>query len=163
MAGRPGESTGRTDATAAHTPAEEAPDAGTPADGSAPRLPASLTFRTPRVSVLAVLAIAACATPLATTAGGWALLVYLFPLALLVWLLRTGTTVTAESVTARTVLGRAEMPWDEIGSLRVHRQARLQAVLRSGKRVTLPSVRPRDLPRFAMMSGGRLPDPYAAE
>lgn len=143
-------------------PDSSAEDGDNTAEASPP-LPASLTFRPPRVSILAVVAIAACATPLATTAGGWALLIYLVPLALLVWILRTGTTVTAESVTTRTVLGGQEMPWNEITSLRVHRQSRLQAVLRSGKQVPLPAVRPRDLPRFAVMSGGRLPDPSAAE
>ncbi|MEV0697777.1 PH domain-containing protein [Saccharopolyspora sp. NPDC050389] len=130
---------------------------------AAPEGPKSLTFRITPVALLGVLAVAICATPLATTAGTWALLLYLIPLGLLVWILRTRTTVDAEQVTVRTVFGRAKFGWDDVVSLRLNEKRWLKAVLRSGKEVQLPAVRVRDLPRVAAISGGRLPDPTTQE
>ncbi|MCI2423330.1 PH domain-containing protein [Saccharopolyspora sp. K220] len=128
-----------------------------------PEGPKSLTFRITPVSLLAVLVIALCATPLATTAGPWALLIYLIPLVLLVWILRTRTTVDPERVVVRTIFGGGKFNWDEVASLRLDERHWLKAVLRSGKEIKLPAVRVRDLPRLAAMSGGRLPDPTSQE
>ncbi|GGI73212.1 hypothetical protein GCM10011581_07680 [Saccharopolyspora subtropica] len=128
-----------------------------------PALPTSLTFRITPVSLLAVLAIAVCATPLATTAGPWALLIYLIPLAIMVWILRTRTTVDPQRVAVRTFFGGSSFGWDEIASLRLNERRWLKAVLHSGKEVRLPAVRVRDLPRLSAMSGGRLPDPTSQE
>lgn len=125
--------------------------------------PKSLTFRITPVALLAVLAITICATPLATTAGTWALLLYLIPLGLLVWILRTRTTVDAQQVVVRTAFGRAKFSWDDVASLRLDERRWLKAVLRCGKEVQLPAVRVRDLPRVAAISGGRLPDPTTQE
>ncbi|WP_223839994.1 PH domain-containing protein [Saccharopolyspora pogona] len=134
--------------------------AGSPAKPDAPK---SLTFRITPVALLAVLAITICATPLATTAGTWALLLYLIPLGLLVWILRTRTTVDARQVVVRTSFGRTKFSWDDVVSLRLDERRWLKAVLRSGKEVQLPAVRVRDLPRVAAISGGRLPDPTTQE
>jgi hypothetical protein len=145
--------------------AENAPEAGNDSANNAEKapLPESLTFRITPVSLLAVLAIAVCATPLATTAGLWALSFYLIPVALAVWILRTATTVGPERVRVRTFLGGTSFAWDDVSSLRLDERRWLKAVLRSGKQVTLPAVRVRDLPRLATMSGGRLPDPTERE
>ncbi|WP_246868828.1 PH domain-containing protein [Saccharopolyspora sp. ASAGF58] len=140
--------------------AEQSDKAGAPAKPDAPK---SLTFRITPVALLAVLAITICATPLATTAGTWALLLYLIPLGLLVWILRTRTTVDARQVVVRTSFGRTKFSWDDVVSLRLNERRWLKAVLRSGKEVQLPAVRVRDLPRVAAISGGRLPDPTTQE
>ncbi|MEY8038789.1 PH domain-containing protein [Saccharopolyspora cebuensis] len=153
------------DATAGGAAEDADPAAGTTAQATAEErpLPSSLAFRINPVSLLAVLAIAACATPLATTAGPWALLVYLIPLAIAVWILRTRTTVGPDEVRTRTVFGGKRFTWDEVVSLRLDEKRWLKAVLRSGDEVVLPAIRVRDLPRLAVMSGGRLTDPATAE
>ncbi|TDD52021.1 PH domain-containing protein [Saccharopolyspora elongata] len=122
-----------------------------------------MTFRITPVALLGVLAVIICATPLATTAGTWALLIYLIPLGLAVWILRTRTTFDAQQVVARTMFGRTKFGWDDVVSLRLDEKRWLKAVLRSGKEVQLPAVRVRDLPRVAAISGGRLPDPTTQE
>ncbi|PKW19681.1 PH domain-containing protein [Saccharopolyspora spinosa] len=140
--------------------AEKSDAAGAPAK---PESPKSLTFRITPVALLAVLAITICATPLATTAGTWALLLYLIPLGLLVWILRTRTTVDTQQVVVRTAFGRTKFSWDDVVSLRLDQRRWLKAVLHSGKEIQLPAVRVRDLPRVAAISGGRLPDPTTQE
>ncbi|SEG61476.1 PH domain-containing protein [Saccharopolyspora kobensis] len=128
-----------------------------------PELPKSLTFRITPVSLLAVLAILVCATPLAWAAYPWGLLVYLIPLGLAWWILRTRTTVGQDQVKVRTALGGDRFGWDEVTSLRLDEKRWLKAVLTSGKEITLPAVRVRDLPRLSVMSGGRLPNPESQE
>ncbi|MFC7340889.1 PH domain-containing protein [Saccharopolyspora griseoalba] len=127
---------------------------------SAPR---SLTFRVTRVHLVFVAALIMFITPVATMAGGPWLLLYLIPLVLAWWVIRTGTTVDAEQVRARTALGSTRFGWDELSSLRLHENRWIKAVLTSGKEVRLPAVRVRDLPGLAAISGGRLTDPTSQE
>lgn len=126
-----------------------------------PQRPTRLTFQITRMSLAAVIAVAVCVTPVAS-AYVWLLPVYLIPLLLLVWVLRVRTTVDSETVTVHTLFGRSRFRWDEIQSIKLHERRAVRAVLVSGKRIRLPTVRLRDLPRFAAMSGGRLPDPTAS-
>ena len=84
-------------------PADEAPASSQPEQ---PPLPKSLTFRITPVSLLAVVAVLVCATPLAWGAYPWGLLVYLVPLGLAWWILRTRTTVSPERIAVRTALGK---------------------------------------------------------
>ncbi|MDA3628303.1 PH domain-containing protein [Saccharopolyspora oryzae] len=140
--------------------------AETPASSEQPKqpeLPKSLTFRITPVSQLAVLAILVCATPLAWAAYPWGLLVYLIPLGLSWWIVRTRTTVSPERVAVRTALSGDRFDWDEVVSLHLDEKRWLKAVLTSGKEITLPAVRVRDLPRLSVMSGGRLPNPESQE
>ncbi|CAM05333.1 hypothetical protein SACE_6160 [Saccharopolyspora erythraea NRRL 2338] len=117
-----------------------------------------MTYRITPVSLLAALTVLIGVTPVAWTAGPWALSLYLIPLALVVWVLRTRTTIDATHVTTRRVLGSTRFGWDEIASFRLDERRWLRAVLNSGKEVVLPAVRVRDLPRLAAISGGRIPD-----
>ncbi|MEU6268391.1 PH domain-containing protein [Saccharopolyspora shandongensis] len=144
-------------------PSDTQPSDAEQAAPAEPEGPKSLTFRITPVALLGVLAVIICATPLATTAGTWALLIYLIPLGLAVWILRTRTTFDAQQVVARTMFGRTKFGWDDVVSLRLNEKRWLKAVLRSGKEVQLPAVRVRDLPRVAAISGGRLPDPTTQE
>ncbi|MGW1676666.1 PH domain-containing protein [Saccharopolyspora sp. NPDC002376] len=140
--------------------------AETPASSEQPKqpeLPKSLTFRITPVSQLAVLSILVCATPLAWAAYPWGLLVYLIPLGLSWWIARTRTTVSPERVAVRTALSGTRFDWDEVASLHLDEKRWLKAVLTSGKEITLPAVRVRDLPRLSVMSGGRLPNPESQE
>ena len=156
----PGGDVPGSDTTAGETPGSDTTKAdGTDAEASAgaSAVPARLTFRITPISLLAVLTVAICVTPVAWYQP-WLLLLYLLPAGLLVWISRVRTVVTADSITA-TALARTRIPWDDVRSVKLDERRWVRAVLDSGKEVLLPAVRVRDLPRLAAMSGGRLPDP----
>jgi hypothetical protein len=120
-------------------------------------------FRISPLVVLVALAFAFCATPIATTVPfGW--LLYLIPLAVIVWTIRVRTTVDDEALTVRRFAGGRRVPWMQISSLRLGSgkhpsRSRVSAVLTDGAELPLPAVHVRDLPRLAAASGGKLPDP----
>lgn len=145
----------------------DADEAGHPEDGDRAseqtrQPPASLTFRITPISLFAVITVAICVTPMAWVAA-WLLSLYAIPVLLLVWVLRCRTVVDADQLSVRTMLRSTTVPWDEVRSLHLDERRWLRAVLVSGKKIRLPSVRVRDLPRLSAMSGGRLPDPATAE
>jgi Bacterial PH domain len=119
-----------------------------------------VVFRMSPLGVLAALAVAACATPFALGAP-WFFLIYLVPIGIVVWVLRTRTVADAETVTTRSLLTRRRVGWDDIASLRLRKNGKVAAVLTDGGELALHAVRVRDLPVLAAVSGGRLPDPEA--
>lgn len=142
---------------AAADPVADEPTVAAPA--AAPlRLPSRLVFRVPGSALVAVLFLVLCASPLAVAAP-WLTLVYVVPLGIAVWLLRTRTVVDTEKLVIRRVLTRTVLPWSAITSLRVADRKWVRAVRTDGGEVVLPTVRTRHLPALALMSGGRLPDP----
>jgi PH (Pleckstrin Homology) domain-containing protein len=119
-----------------------------------------VVFRIPAVGILAALLLGACATPVAVTlAYGW--LVYLIPLAIIVFVMRTRTVVDGNGMVARTLFGRTVVAWDALRSLRVREKSWVRAVLDDGREVTLPAVRTGSIPLLAQVSGGVVPDPSA--
>jgi hypothetical protein len=112
------------------------------------------------LGVLAALAVAACATPAALGAP-WFFLIYLVPIGIVVWVLRTRTMVDSGTVTTRSLLTRRRVRWDDIASLHLRPNGKVAAVLTDGTELALHAVRVRDLPVLAAASGGRLPDPEA--
>lgn len=122
----------------------------------------TVTFRPPLTGLIAVWGLAVCVTPVAFGAPGLQVL-YLLPLAITVWLLRTRTTVGPDTLVARRVTGTRSIGWSEINGLRVDARSRVWAVLHGDAgEVWLPVVRARDLPVLASASRGRLPDPLAS-
>ena len=71
-----------------------------------------------------------------------------------------GVDADPAGLTARTMLRSRRLSWDDIAGLRI-RRSRIGAVLRNGRTVRLPVLRPRHLSVLAAASGGRLPDPSA--
>jgi hypothetical protein len=117
--------------------------------------PVVAVFRPARLSILGVLLLAVCVTPVAFGAPFfW--LVYLVPLGAIAWVLRVRTVADAEALTVRRILGTRRVPWAEISSLRLRDKATVRAVLTDGAELPLPSVHVRDLPQLAAASGGRL-------
>lgn len=114
-------------------------------------------FRTSPLAVLGAVAIAFCFTPVAL-ALPFGELLYLVPIAMVVWVLRVRTTVDDEALTVRRIVGGQRVPWSEISSLRLD-QRRVKAMLSDGAELPLPAVGLRDLPQLAAVSGGRLSDP----
>jgi hypothetical protein len=120
--------------------------------------PQRLVFQPSRLTILAVVAFCVFAVPFAFGAP-WLWLVYLLPVALVVWIVRVRTTVDPESVTVRRVLGGRRVRWDAISSLRLGKKSRVSAILNDGEELPLPAVRVRDLPVLAVVSGGRFTFP----
>jgi Bacterial PH domain len=119
---------------------------------------ATVTFRLPLTALIGVFGLIVCMTPVAFGARGLQVL-YLVPLALAVWLVRTRTVVSPETMTVYRVWGSRQITWSDLASLRIDHQSRIWAVPRGRDEVRLPMVRARDLPLLAAISGGRLPGP----
>ena len=122
--------------------------------------PERAVFKVSPLVVLAALAFALCATPVAFGAPGlW--LVYLVPVAVIVRTLRTRTVADAAGLRVRRVIGGRRVAWDDVSGLRIDDHSRVHAVLEGGDELPLPAVRVRDLHVLALASGGRVPDPTA--
>lgn len=119
-----------------------------------------LIFRIPTTAMIPVALLFVCATPLAFGAPGLQV-IYLVPIALVLWVIRTRTVVDAEQVRIRTLFGARSIAWSEITSLRLTKRSGVRAVLADESEVTLPAVRVRDLAALAQASGGRFGDPTA--
>ncbi|MFZ0119260.1 MAG: PH domain-containing protein [Pseudonocardiaceae bacterium] len=118
---------------------------------------ATVTFRVPLTALIGVFGLLVCMTPVAFGVPGLQVM-YLGPLALAVWLVRTRTVVGPETMVAYRVRGSRSIAWSDIAGLRIDDRSRVSAVLRAGDEVGLPTVRARDLPVLAALSQGRLPD-----
>jgi hypothetical protein len=99
-------------------------------------------------------------TPVAFGAPGLQLL-YLVPLSLAYWVIRTRTVVGPETLLTYRVWGSQRLSWSDLAGLRVDDQSRVWAVRHDGHEVGLPAVRARHIPVLAVISGGRLPAPLA--
>jgi hypothetical protein len=107
--------------------------------------------------VLFAVFLGVCAIPVAFGAP-YLWLIYLLPVGIVVWTLRTRTVVDADGLRVRRLVGGRRVPWDAVGGLRVDRRNGVHAVLTGGGEVALPAVHVRDLPSLAVASGDRLPD-----
>ncbi|HET9140592.1 PH domain-containing protein [Actinophytocola sp.] len=126
-----------------------------------PQVPSRLVFRVPGTAVLAALLLAVGATPFAFGAPGL-YIIYVIPVALIVWVLRVRTTASPDGLTVRHVFTSRALPWSTLKGLRLTRRSGVRAVLRDDTEVALPNVRTRHLSALALISGGRLDDPLAA-
>jgi hypothetical protein len=123
-----------------------------------PEVPSRLVFRIPATAVLGALLFAITATPFAWAAPGLAV-IYVVPVAAIVWVLRVRTTADGEELVARTLFGRHVVPWSDLRAFRVSERSWVRAVVEDGKELPLPNVRTRHLPALSLISGGRLADP----
>lgn len=126
---------------------------------SSPTTPRAV-FRVSPLVVLFAGFLAICAIPVAFGAP-YLWLIYLVPLGIVVWTLRTRTVVDADGLRVRRVVGSRRVAWDAVSGLRVDRRGGVHAVLTDGGELALPAVRTRDLRQLAQASGGRIPDPAA--
>ncbi|MBB2936089.1 hypothetical protein FHX82_003143 [Amycolatopsis bartoniae] len=117
------------------------------------------TFRVPLIALLAIFGLMVCLAPtaFADVPGLWAL--YVVPLALIVYVVRTRTVATPQGLAVWTMFGHRELPWDALKGLSISKKAKVSAVLADDSKIPLPSVRTRHLPVLALVSNGRLKDP----
>lgn len=124
-------------------------------------MPKRLVFRVPGTAYVAVLFFVMCASSVALVSR-WFALIYLVPLAMAFWIMRTRTEVDADRIVVRRVLTRTTLPWSKVKSLRLSEKGWVRAVRTdSGAEIALPTVRTRHLPALSLISGGRISDPTA--
>jgi hypothetical protein len=125
-------------------------------------IPRRLVFRIPGVALVGVLFAFLSFSVVALAGPPPLLLVYLIPIMIGVWVVRTRTVVEAGAIRVRRLIGTRRIDWSELAGLQVRERKWVRAVLRDGDQVTLPCVKPRHLPILALLSGGRLPDPTSS-
>ena len=113
-------------------------------------------FRLPGVSFLIPFLFFIAVTPLANAGADVLLGLYLFPLVGLIYILITKTVADPNRIRTLGLLGGRTINWSELDGLEFHGPRWAIAVALDGRRIRLPMVRPRDLPRLASVSGGRL-------
>jgi hypothetical protein len=121
-------------------------------------------LRLNRIALVPVAFLALCAVPLATVST-WTLVVFLVPLAVAVWVLRSGLDIGDEGLTVHSLVGSRTVRWSELAGIRVADRGALWLVTTGGTEVRMPCIRARDLPRLAELSGGRIevPAPPSAD
>ncbi|MDQ0376831.1 PH domain-containing protein [Amycolatopsis thermophila] len=116
-------------------------------------------FRVPLITLLFVVFLAVCMIPaaFADVPGLWVM--YVIPIGMAVYVLRTRTIASTRGLSVRTVFGHREMPWSSLKGLTISKKAKVSAVLADGSEVALPTVRTRHLPVISLVSEGRMEDP----
>jgi len=117
--------------------------------------PDRATFRLPAAALFFPVLLLLCVIPLATVGGAWGVM-FVVPVLALSWVIVTRTTASPSTVTAHGLLGAHRMAWTEMDGLELKDSRWAVAVATDGRRLRLPMVRPRDLPRLAAVSGGSL-------
>lgn len=77
----------------------------------------------------------------------------LIPIAVFVWVLRSGTDADSTGMRVRGLLGTKRIPWSEVRELATDQRGRAVVLLRDGYAVTLSSVRRDDVSRLVEASG----------
>jgi hypothetical protein len=119
-----------------------------------------VVFRIPPTAHLAPLLLAVAAIPFAFAAPLlW--LIYVVPIAVIVWIFRNRTVATSAGLTARSTFASTSLAWDDVKSLKLGKRGGVSAVGTEGAETRLPGVRLRHLSLLSRVSGGRIPDPAA--
>ncbi|MFI7546296.1 PH domain-containing protein [Actinoplanes sp. NPDC049599] len=82
--------------------------------------------------------------------------VILIPLAILFWVLRAGTDVSADGLRVRALLGSTEIPWSRVDQLGPDPRGRVSALLTDGKVIRLTGVTTANLPAVIAAGGQQL-------
>ncbi|MEV4056550.1 PH domain-containing protein [Amycolatopsis sp. NPDC049688] len=116
-------------------------------------------FRVPRTSFMAIALLTICVTPIALGEIPYLQWLYIFPIALAVFVVRHRTVATRSGLAVRTMFGHRDIPWSALKGLAITKKARVQAVLKDDTKVPLPTVRTRHLPVLSLVSEGLIADP----
>lgn len=116
-------------------------------------------FRIPRTSFMAIALLTICVTPIALGEIPYLQWLYIFPIALAVFVIRTRTVATRSGLAVRTMFGHRDVPWSALKGLAITKKSRVQAVLEDDTKVPLPTVRTRHLPVLSLVSEGLVADP----
>ncbi|WP_327150329.1 PH domain-containing protein [Nocardia sp. NBC_01329] len=118
-------------------------------------------IRTTRLSFLGVFLLAMCVFfPIVGWPGGlfWLAII---PIAALVWIVRTQTTVSPRGLDLRSVFSSRHIDWAQVRGLSIPKRGFVRAHLDDDTEVSLPAVSYDRLRDLVDASGGRIPDPFA--
>jgi len=113
-------------------------------------------FRLPAVSFLLPFLGFVAVTPLANAGAHIFLMLYVLPLLGLIYIVITRTVADEHVIKSSGFLGFKKIRWSELDGFEFRGPRWATAVALDGRRMPMPMVRPRDLPRLAVVSGGRL-------
>ncbi|MFI5609672.1 PH domain-containing protein [Amycolatopsis sp. NPDC051903] len=116
-------------------------------------------FKIPSTAYMAIALLTVCVTPIALGEINGLQWLYIFPVALFVFVLRTRTVATRAGLEVRTVFGKRDLPWSALKGLAITDRSRVRAVLGDDTQITLPTVRTRHLPVLSLVSEGKIKDP----
>jgi hypothetical protein len=116
-------------------------------------------FKIPGTAFIGIAFLVFCMTPVALGEYHWLAVIYVFPIALVVFVVRTRTVADSRGLTVRTVFGERMLPWAALKGLAITGKSRVRAVLTDDSQITLPTVRTRHLPVISLVSGGLMKDP----
>jgi hypothetical protein len=91
----------------------------------------------------------------------WVALLLVIPVILSALIIRYRTIADRDTVTARTLLGRETVAWDDIDGLRFGKGSWALAHRKDGTELRLPAVTFATLPLLTEASGGRVPNHYS--
>ncbi|MFI5718173.1 PH domain-containing protein [Nocardia sp. NPDC051750] len=118
-------------------------------------------IRTTRLAFLGVVILALCVFfPIVGSPAGFFWLV-LIPIAVIVWILRTQTTVSPRGLDLRSLFSSRHIDWDRVQGLSIPKRGYVRAHLDDDTEVPLPAVSYDRLRDLVDASGGRIPDPFA--
>lgn len=117
-------------------------------------------IRMTRLSFLGVVILAMCVFfPIV----GWPAALFwlaLIPVAAIVWILRTQTTVSPNGLDLRSVFSSRHIDWEQLKGLSIPKRGFVRAHLADDTEVPLPAVSYDRLRDLVDASGGRIPDPF---
>lgn len=142
------------------------PPRGEPAGERAADTPASAAatvIRLSRLGHLAAFVLLLCALIpfFGAPAVLWVLL--LIPVCISVWLERSRTTVSANGLQLRTLLGTRQVNWPQVKGLRIPERGAVRLHLSDDTEVPLPAVGFDRLPDLVAAAHGHIPDPFPHE
>jgi hypothetical protein len=126
--------------------------------GAGARKPKAI-FKIPSTALLAIAFLIVCMTPVALGEVHWLAVIYIFPIGLLFFVLRTRTVADEKGLSVHTMFGHREIPWSALKGLALTNKAKVRAVLKDDTQIALPTVRTRHLPVLSIVSAGRIEDP----
>lgn len=118
-------------------------------------------IRTTRLAFLGVVILALCVFfPIVGWPAGlfWLALI---PIAVIVWILRTQTTVSPAGLDLRSMFSSRHIDWEQVQGLSIPKRGYVRAHLDDDTEVPLPAVSYDRLRDLVDASGGRIPDPFA--
>jgi hypothetical protein len=117
-------------------------------------------MRVRRSGALVVAALIAVVGTIPVAGARWSLApILLIPLAVLVWALRAGTDVDADSLRVRALFGSTSVPWARVAELAPDQRGQVSALLTDGTVVPLTGVTAGNLPAVLQAGGQQVSTP----
>lgn len=136
--------------------------ASRPAPHSTTGAPQAATFAISRLAYLTVLVTLIVVLMMIGISPAWFGWTVLVPIVQIWWIARVRTEADRNGLEAMRLFGSTRISWDDVAGLRFPKWSAVKAVRPDGGTVSLPAVTFADLPALSAISGGRVPDPYAA-